>query len=84
MDNDKVVELLLDVKDRMVRVETKLDAYNGLNQKLNRIEERLLCVENAPAKQVSSKVSKFTDSIISAIGTIIGGGIVFLIASNIK
>jgi hypothetical protein len=80
MDNDKVVELLLDVKDRMVRVETKLDAYNGLNQKLDRLESRIIKMETAPG----GKWEKLTGGIINAISMIIGGGIVYAIAANIK
>lgn len=80
MDNDKVVELLLDVKDRMVRVETKLDAYNGLCQKLDRLEGRIVAIENAPAKDVGL----LKGSIINAIGLIIGGAIVAALAFFIK
>jgi hypothetical protein len=80
MDNDKVVELLLDVKDRMVRVETKLDAYNGLNQKLDRLEGRLLKLEGAPG----TKWNALTTSIITGIGGLIAGGIMAAIVSNMN
>lgn len=80
MDADKVIELLLDVKDRVVRVETKLDAYNGLCQKLDRLEGRILQIEKAPAKTWDT----LKTAIYGGIGTVIGGGIVAAIVLVIK
>lgn len=83
MNLEEMVRSLLEsmqaVCERMARVETKLDAYNGLNQKIAALETRLLKIEQAPA----GKWNNLTSAIITAIGTIIGGGIIAAIAFNI-
>lgn len=78
------LKILLDISERLARVEGKLDAYNNLTKKLDRLESEVAALKVAPAIQASNKVGKLTDSIIAAIGTIIGGGIVYAIAKFIK
>jgi hypothetical protein len=79
MESDNF-KILLAISERLASVEGKLDAYNNLTKKLDRLEETVAALKVAPAVAASNKVGKLTDSIIAAIGTIIGGGIVFAIA----
>lgn len=40
MDNDKVIEILLEVKSDVAKIDGKLDSYNGLREKVDSIETK--------------------------------------------
>ena len=40
MDNDKVIEILLEVKSDVAKIDGKLDSYNGLREKVDKVETK--------------------------------------------
>lgn len=84
MDENKVVDLLLRLLEKVSGLEAKMDSYNGqhsaLAQKVDVLEGRIDVLEKAPGK----KWSTLTTAVLSGIGTLLAGGIVTAIVLALK
>jgi phage shock protein A len=76
MDDNKVIDLLLRLLEKVSGLEAKLDGFNGshaaLTEKVDKLEGRVDALEKEPG----NKWNKLTTAILVGIGTLIAGGIV--------
>lgn len=81
-------ELLIDIRERLVRVETKLDNQNGLRDKVDLVEDKVIEVE-AQSRSNTQRIDKLEGNNTwlwrTVVGSIIAGvvGVFLALAKKI-
>ena len=77
MDEQKV---LMEIRERLVRVETKLDNHNGIRERLDAVEDR--AIENeARGKSNTHRVNKLEENNTWLWRTVVGAIIIAAVAA---
>lgn len=76
-------EVLIDIRERLVRVETKLDAQNKLNEKVDNNETKITEVESR-SKSNTHRLDSLEDNITWLWRTVAGAIIVAFVGAFIK
>lgn len=76
-------EVLIDIRERLVRVETKLDAQNKLNEKVDTNETKITEVESR-SKSNTHRLDSLEDNITWLWRTVAGAIIVAFVGAFIK
>lgn len=76
-------EVLIDIRERLVRVETKLDAQNKLNEKVDTNETKITEVESR-SKSNTHRLDSLEDNITWLWRTVAGAIIVAFVGAFIR